>query len=64
MFYPKVLMSNAQLPQMKSDCQQAPFYFGGSQVPVAITTRQSVAGSGFKLGGQKPTAILLRNLRK
>ena len=54
MFQPKVAMPTAQLPQMKSVSQQAPFYFGGSQVPSAII------GSGIK----NPTAILLKNIRK
>jgi hypothetical protein len=37
-YYPKVIHPNAILPQMKSSSFQAPFYFGGSQVPVNLAT--------------------------
>lgn len=37
-YYPKVVHPNAILPQMKSSSFQAPFYFGGSQVPVNLAT--------------------------
>ena len=35
-YWPKVNNPNAVLPQMTSDTQQKPFFFGGSQVPINL----------------------------
>ena len=35
-YHPKVEYPSSVLPQMKSDTQSPPFYFGASQVPVAL----------------------------
>jgi len=42
----KVLHPNSVLPQMESGGFQAPFYFGGSQVPSAIGLDNTVKSSG------------------
>lgn len=50
MYFPKVEHPNMSnnIPQMKSECFQKPFYFGGSQVPVNLgLPKQSYSGSGF-----------------
>jgi len=44
-YFPKVLNPNAVLPQMESEGNQPPFFFGGSQIPInfGIPT-----GGGFR----------------
>lgn len=44
-FRPKVEHPNTMFYQMKSDTEQPPFFFGGSQVPVNLNLS---TGSGFK----------------
>lgn len=44
-FHPKVANPNKQFIQMTSGGDQAPFYFGGSQVPINLGIR---TGSGFR----------------
>ena len=46
-FHPKVEYPSSVLPQMKSDTQSPPFYFGGSQVPVALNIAHD-ASDDFK----------------
>ena len=43
-YNPKVMNPNAVLPQTTSNALQVPFYFGGSQIPLAL----GIEGSGFK----------------
>lgn len=54
-FNPKVSnpkMSN-NIPQMRSEVFQKPFYFGGSQVPVNLALpKRSYSGAGFT--GDRP----------
>lgn len=49
-YNPKVFnptMSN-DIPQMKSNCFQRPFFFGGSQIPSELgLSKGSYSGSGF-----------------
>jgi hypothetical protein len=53
MYFPKVTHQYASnnIPQMRSDTQQTPFFFGGSQVPVAL----GMSGSGFHYGSHSKT---------
>jgi hypothetical protein len=49
-YNPKVFNSHMSnnIPQMRSQSFQKPFYFGGSQVPVNLGLRQGqFSGSGF-----------------
>lgn len=49
-------MSN-EIPQMESNGFQAPFYFGGSQVPVNLgltNTNQNIKGGGMSKVNFKP----------
>jgi len=50
MYFPKVIHQYASnnIPQMRSDTQQTPFYFGGSQVPTSL-------GTGFHYGSHSKT---------
>jgi len=56
MFNPKIsnpTMSN-NIPQMRSQVFQKPFYFGGSQVPVNLgLSKTQFSGSGF-IGNAPP----------
>jgi hypothetical protein len=45
-YNPKVLNSSNMLPQMISESYKPPFYFGGSQIPLALNV--FIDGSGFK----------------
>jgi len=45
-YNPKVEHPDATLPQMVSEGFKPPFYFGGSQIPIAING--SMLGSGFR----------------
>lgn len=45
-YNPKVEHPNSVLPQMKSEGFKPPFYFGGSQVPLALNGY--IEGSGFR----------------
>lgn len=49
----KVLNPNAVLPQMTSDTQLPPFYFGGSPMPMYLQEqKQALSGiKGYKRGG-------------
>ena len=44
-YWPKVVNPHAIIPQMTSDTQLPPFFFGGSQVPVNLGI---MTGGGFK----------------
>jgi len=44
-YWPKVQNPSAILPQMASDTEQRPFYFGGSQVPLNLGIH---TGSGIQ----------------
>lgn len=44
-YWPKVANPNAIIPQMDSDTQQPPFFFGGSQVPTNLGIH---TGSGIR----------------
>jgi len=51
----KVTHPNASenIPQLRSECLQKPFYFGGSQVPSNLgLSKQLFSGAGFV--GDKP----------
>jgi hypothetical protein len=55
-YNPKVVNPNMSnnIPQMRSEAFQKPFYFGASQVPINLAlTKQSYSGSGFV--GNKPS---------
>lgn len=46
MFHPRLIsLSNKEFLQMKSETQQPPFYFGGSQVPATL---ERMSGKGFR----------------
>lgn len=45
-YHPKVAQPNKVFPQMESSTFQAPFFFGGSQVPINL----GIEGQGFKTG--------------
>ena len=48
-YWPKVNHPNAEFRQMTSGGYQAPFFFGGSQVPVNLgLDTQEIAGSGIQ----------------
>ena len=40
-YNPKLLHQNANLTQMKSQCEQPPFYFGGSPMPLNLAVLRS-----------------------
>ena len=55
LYHPKVTHPNLpnDIPQMRSQAFQMPFYFGGSQVPINLGLKKgSYSGSGFV--GDKP----------
>ena len=45
-YNPKVLHADEMLPQMTSEGFKPPFYFGGSQIPIALNG--SMVGRGFR----------------
>ena len=48
-YHPKVenpTMSN-NIPQMRDEALQKPFFFGGSQVPVNLGINQDISGTGL-----------------
>jgi len=55
MYFPKVTHPHTSnnIPQMRSDTLQTPFYFGGSQVPTSL----GMHGSGFHYGSKSKTHI-------
>jgi len=58
MYYPKVSHPNLSttIPQMRSGGFQSPFFFGGSQVPIALgmPSHQIRRGKGTKIPEVKP----------
>lgn len=64
MYFPKVEHPNMSnnIPQMRSQAFQKPFYFGGSQVPVNLGLRQGqFSGSGFTGDAPPKRTPLFRN---
>ena len=45
-YNPKVLHADEMLPQMTSEGFKPPFYFGGSQIPLALHSQ--MIGRGFR----------------
>ena len=59
-YNPKVAMPwlSNDIPQMRSNAQQAPFYFGGSQIP----TKSFIGGSIYP--SELPSSNYTRGIRK
>jgi hypothetical protein len=47
-YYAKGTLPYTNLPQVKSDCEQRPFYFGGSQIPINLAGFKKVHITSFK----------------
>ena len=43
----KIQNQESNLMQMQSEAYQPPFYFGGSQVPLALGMNKNISGSGM-----------------
>lgn len=47
-YYAKGTLPYTNLPQVKSDCEQRPFYFGGSQIPINLAGFKKVHITSIK----------------
>lgn len=60
MYFPKVTNEklNNNIPQMRSQAMQKPFFFGGSQTPITLgLTQGSFSGSGMMPSSSFPKTI-------
>lgn len=55
----KVLNPTAILPQMTSDTQLPPFYFGGSPMPMYLQEKKNISSGirGYKRGGETEVSL-------